>query len=117
MGWVSPRKRGNLKKRKRKRVKITFFGHFGTLNFGNESTLQAILYHLRRVLPDAEVACIGSGPVAIAATHGVEAFPMNPIVVKRRNLRNPVGRLLRKGFVGIPREVYRWIDAVQDAQG
>ena len=33
-------------------MKISFFGHFGTLNTGNESTLIAILTRLRAIFPD-----------------------------------------------------------------
>ena len=69
-------------KREVKRKKIAFFGHFDSTNFGNESTLQAILYHLRRFQPDAEVTCICTGPEATAATHHIEAIPLAETFVK-----------------------------------
>ena len=59
-----------------KRTKIAFFGHFDSTNFGNESTLQAILYNLRRFQPAAEVTCISTGPEATVATHHIEAVPI-----------------------------------------
>ena len=77
-----------MKERERKRKKISFFGHFGIDNFanmgnfGNESTLQAILYHLRRFLPNAQVTCICTGPEATVATHQIEAIPPAEIFVR-----------------------------------
>jgi len=71
-----------MKRRERMRKKIAFLGHFDSTNFGNESTLQAILYHLRRFLPDAEVTCISTGPEATVATHHIDAIPIAEIFVK-----------------------------------
>jgi len=102
---------------KRKRKKICFFGHFGTLNLGNESTLQAILYHLHRLLPEAEVACICTCPLALAANCKIEAVPFGRIIVRPWNLRNPLAKLLRKVFIGIPSELYRWLDAFRTLRG
>jgi polysaccharide pyruvyl transferase WcaK-like protein len=106
-----------LKGTSRKRKKISLFGNFGTSNFGNESTLQAILYHLRRLSPDAEVACICTGPGATAATHNVQAIPISRRVVTSWKLRNPLARLLRQVFIGIPSELYRWLDALRTLKG
>jgi polysaccharide pyruvyl transferase WcaK-like protein len=102
---------------KRTRQRICFFGHFGTLNFGNESTLQAALYHLQRLLPDAEVACICTGPQVLAATRNIAAFPISRTIISPWNLRNPLAKLLRKIFVGIPSELYRWLDAFRTLRG
>ena len=102
---------------KSKRKKICFFGHFGTLNFGNESTLQAILYHSRRSLPGAQVSCICTWPGTLAANRNIEAVPISRIIVGHRNHRNPLAKLLRKVFVGIPSELYRWLDAFRTLRG
>ena len=113
----SPELQGKLKDGSKNRKKISFFGHFGTLNFGNESTFQAVLYHLRRFLPKAEVACICSGPEAIAAAHGIEGVSISRLIVERWNLRKPLAKLLRKAFIGIPSELYRWLDAFKTLKG
>jgi polysaccharide pyruvyl transferase WcaK-like protein len=89
--------------------RIAFFGHFNTTNFGNESTLQAILYHLRRFLPGADVFCISSGPEATAATHQIKAIPINEVLLGAWMPRTKVGIVLRKLLVGLPSEPYRWI--------
>jgi polysaccharide pyruvyl transferase WcaK-like protein len=96
-----------LQQRKRTPKKIAFFGHFDSSNFGNESTLQAILYHVRRFHPDAEVTCICTGPEATVATHKVEAIPIAEAFVKWRS-RNPFVRVVQMVCIGIPSELYRW---------
>jgi len=99
-------------KRGEKRKKIAFFGHFDSTNFGNESTLQAILYHIRRLQPDAEITCICTGPEATAATHHIEAIPIAEKFVKSWVPRNRATRLLRKFLIGLPSEPYRWLRGI-----
>ena len=98
-------------KDKAKRKAVAFFGHFNSTNFGNESTLQAFLYNLRRFLPDTEVTCISTGPEATAATHHIDAIPVNESFFKSWVPRNTLTRALRKIFVGIPSEPVRWVRA------
>jgi polysaccharide pyruvyl transferase WcaK-like protein len=100
-----------MKKREKKRTKIALFGHFDSTNFGNESTLKAILYHLRRFKPDAEVTCISTGPEATTAAHHIHAIPINEIFVKSWVPRNPLAKALRKICIGLPSEPIRWIKA------
>ncbi len=107
----------NMKKRDKKRKRIYFFGHFGSPNFGNEITLQTVLYHVRRLLPEAEVTCICTGPEILAATQHIETVPISRTFVKPRKLRTRLGRFLRSVFIGIPSEVYRWFDAFKMLKG
>jgi polysaccharide pyruvyl transferase WcaK-like protein len=76
-----------------------------------------MLYHLCRLLPDAEVACVCTGPGSIAATYSIEAVQISSRIVKPWNLRNPVARLLRKLFIGVPSELYRWFDVFKMLNG
>jgi polysaccharide pyruvyl transferase WcaK-like protein len=92
-----------------KRKRIAFFGHFGSTNFGNESTLQAILHHLRCFHPDAEVTCISTGPEATIATHHIEAIPIADRFVKSWDPGNPLIRVLRKVCIGLPGQLYQWV--------
>ena len=109
--------KSNLKKGNRRRKKICLFGNFGSPNIGNEVTFQTMLYHLCRLLPDAEVACVCTGPGSIAATHSIEAVRISSRIVKPWNLRNPLARLLRKLFIGVPSELYRWFDMFKMLKG
>jgi len=96
-----------LQERERTRKKIAFFGHFDSSNFGNESTLQAMLYHLRCLQPHAEVICICTGPEATTRTHQIEAIPVNESFAKSWVPQNPLARILRKVCIGIPSELYQ----------
>jgi polysaccharide pyruvyl transferase WcaK-like protein len=93
--------------------RICFFGNFGNGNLGNESTLQAVLYHLYQHWPDAEVTCICPYPEATMRTHNIAAVPIERIVAKQaERSKNPLARLFRKIVVGIPRELARWLEAL-----
>ena len=107
-----------MKRSKRKRNKISLFGHFGQINFGNESTLQAILYHLHRHIPDAQMTCICTYPDVTTRTYNIDAVPMTGVFVKPLWLRgNPAARFLRKIIIGIPSELYRWLAAIRILKG
>jgi polysaccharide pyruvyl transferase WcaK-like protein len=91
---------------------ISFFGGFGLGNFGNEITLQAILYHLRHRLPESEVNCICTHPEVTSANHNVKALPITRTVINLWRPKNRVARGLRSLFFGIPSELYRWLEAL-----
>lgn len=55
---------------------IAFLGLFGQKNLGNECTLQAMIHHTRRFIPEAGLKCICTGPEDTKTRHGVEAFEM-----------------------------------------
>jgi polysaccharide pyruvyl transferase WcaK-like protein len=58
------------------RQRIALFGHFGAGNLGNEATLRAMVYNLRRHLPSAELSCVCSGPEITASEYNVSAAPI-----------------------------------------
>lgn len=89
--------------------KIAFFGHFGQGNFGNESTLQAMLCRLRQLAPGAEFTCICTGPEIVAADYGITAVPSRSRVGKPWRFHNPLANLARRLLLGIPIEFYRWL--------
>lgn len=94
--------------RERRRRKIAFFGHFDSSNFGNESTLKAILYHLHRFHPDAEVTCISTGRPEAS---GINTVPMTQTIVKWQP-QNLALRVARTLCIGIPSELYRWANGL-----
>jgi polysaccharide pyruvyl transferase WcaK-like protein len=91
---------------------VSFFGGFGLGNFGNEITLQAILYHLRHRIPNAKVNCICTHPEATAANHNIRALPLTRTVVNVWRPRHRVAQVLRTLFIGFPSELYRWVEAL-----
>jgi polysaccharide pyruvyl transferase WcaK-like protein len=102
---------------KRTAVKISLFGAFGHGNFGNDSTLAAILYHLWRRIPNAEITCVCTGTEAVAAAYNVRAVPISSFVAKVSRFRNPLARWLRKVFVGLPSELYRCLKVFETLRG
>jgi polysaccharide pyruvyl transferase WcaK-like protein len=92
----------------RKWKKVAIFGHFGTTNLGNDSTLSAVLYHLRRFNPDADVTCICSVPEDAASTHHIDAMPITQNFAPDWVPSHRLGKVLRKGLVALPSELYRW---------
>lgn len=101
----------------KKARRITFFGHFGSSNFGNESTLWAMLQGLRRLWPDASFNCICTCPETAAVAYKITAVPSRAAIVKPRIFRNPVARFARKLLVGIPSELYRWLQGFKELWG
>jgi polysaccharide pyruvyl transferase WcaK-like protein len=100
-----------MSKRAGKPRRIAIFGHFDGTNLGNESTLQAVLYHLRRTQPDAEVTCICTGPRITAAAHHIRAIPIGRTYVKFWAPRNPLGKVARKICAAIG-EPIRWLEGI-----
>jgi polysaccharide pyruvyl transferase WcaK-like protein len=101
-----------MRNTKRYDQKIRLFGNFGVANFGNECTLQAMLYHVRRLMPNADISCICSMPEIVAANYQIAALPICDDFVKPWNLRKPIAKWARKLFIGIPCELYRWLKGV-----
>jgi polysaccharide pyruvyl transferase WcaK-like protein len=99
----------SMEERGKQPPKIAFFGHFDSTNFGNESSLQAILYNLRRLQPNAEVLCISTGPEAATATHHVQAIPVAERFFEFWRPRNRLGRMLRRVFTALPAEAYQCV--------
>ncbi len=95
------------------RVKIALFGHFGVGNFGNETTLQALLCNLRRFMPDALISGISTAPEIVTARYGISAVPISGVIVTQWKLRNPVFRLARKLLIGVTSELYRWLKGIK----
>jgi len=98
----------------KKHKRICFYGHFGSPNFGNESTLLAILSQLRRLLPEAKVVCACTAPETLVETREIEAVPISRKLLKRWNPRTP---WLRRVLVGLPSEFWRGLDAFKTLNG
>jgi polysaccharide pyruvyl transferase WcaK-like protein len=109
---LSHRTQTVIRERVRKGKKIAFLGHFDCTNFGNESSLQAVLYHLRRRQPDADITCISTSPEATVATHHIKAIPLSQKYFRSWMRRNRLQRALRMVLIALPSEVYRWINGI-----
>lgn len=90
--------------------KIALFGAFGVGNLGNECTLQALLYNIRKYVPDAKISCICSGPEEARSAYNIPASLIKDIPLSPLN--NRILRFLRRIFVGVPMEMIRWLKAI-----
>jgi polysaccharide pyruvyl transferase WcaK-like protein len=99
------------------RRRIALFGHFGAGNLGNESTLAAMLSHLREFGPGREVHCICSAPDVVTAEYHIPAMPISSYVVRPWKTQSRLVCLIRKMLIGIPSEIYRWFDAARTLHG
>jgi len=106
--------------------KIAIFGHFGGYNWGNESSLQAMLCHLRRVVPNAEFNCICSDPITVAMTYDIAAVSSRALVddgfraalvIEYRTPHSPLARLARKLVVAVPSELWQWVKSIRTLWG
>lgn len=53
--------------------RIGLFGNFGTGNFGNEASLEAMIVFLRQTQPEAELTCVCFDPERVQRDHGIAA--------------------------------------------
>jgi polysaccharide pyruvyl transferase WcaK-like protein len=97
MGWNARRKK-----------RVAIYGHFNSTNFGNESTLQAILYHLRRLYPDAAFACICTRAETSIANHQMETILLSENLLQWWVPQNAFTRVLRRICVGLASEPVQW---------
>lgn len=94
-------------------MRIAFFGHFGRGSFGNESTLDAVLYHLRRLAPDAEICGICTGPEAVTEKYKIDAVPSRLLLAERWMPRSTAARWVRRLLIGALGEPYQWLNSVR----
>jgi polysaccharide pyruvyl transferase WcaK-like protein len=55
---------------------VGLFGAFGSGNFGNDGSLEAMLLLLRRIAPEVRLLCICSNPAAVEKAFGLDAIPI-----------------------------------------
>jgi polysaccharide pyruvyl transferase WcaK-like protein len=105
-----------MNERARGPKKIAFFGHFDGTNFGNECSLQTILYHLHRLQPEAHVTCICSGPQTTASTYHIRTLPFNGVFRKPWAPRSRLTRVTRKIHAGLrlPFQLFACIRSIRD---
>jgi polysaccharide pyruvyl transferase WcaK-like protein len=94
-----------------KPLKVSFFGHFGSSNSGNESTLLSILARLRALSPESEFRCICTNPETVAARDGIEAVPITTRAARIWDRDVPLLQRAATAFVGVAGEVGQYARA------
>jgi polysaccharide pyruvyl transferase WcaK-like protein len=98
-------------------MKVSFFGHFGSPNSGNESTLIAILSRLRTLFPDGEFSCICLNPEAVAARDGVRGIQITTKASRIWDRDVPLARRVPMAFVGVGAELAQYARAFRELKG
>jgi polysaccharide pyruvyl transferase WcaK-like protein len=101
----------------RRPMKVSFFGHFGSGNTGNESTFIAVLAHLRSLSPEGEFSCICLNPGAVAARDRIDAVPITTRVARIWDRDVPLARRVPMAFVGVGAEARQYARAFRNLRG
>ena len=99
------------------RVEITFFGHFGTLNTGNDGTLLAVVSSLQALHPDWTFGCVCTAPEVVSERLGIEAVPISTRTARLWDRQVGFGRRLRSAIVGVGQEIMEWVSAYHALDG
>ncbi len=100
-----------------KPLKVSFFGHFGSPNPGNESTLLAILSRLRSRSPRASSAASAPTPKRCHARDGIEAVSITTRVARIWDRDIPLARRVPMAVAGAGRRASAVRPCVPGAQG
>ena len=103
-----------------KTAKISFYGHFGAGNLGNECTLQAVIEQALLHCPNAQMLCFCTNPKDVRKRHNIPVFPSTTAIdrtaAKTSSSGGPLSRLariFRIAFKRIPRELLHWVKSVR----
>jgi len=102
---------------RKKCPKITFIGHFGSGNVGNESTLLAILAQLRARSPESDFRCVCTNPAAAFARYGIKTLAITSRVTRIWDRDAPLARRLPMALVGLGAELGQWGRAFIELEG
>ena len=97
--------------------KVTFYGHFGTLNTGNESTLLAVVSNLRERHPEWKLACACTYPAIVEERLGIEGFPLGMRDVKLWEHRMGLIGRIKRATAGVIQELREWVAAYRALEG
>jgi polysaccharide pyruvyl transferase WcaK-like protein len=111
------RRRHFFVRSRRKPPKVSFFGHFGSSNSGNESTLLAILTRLRSIFPGSEFSCICTNPEVVIARDGIEAVPITTRAARIWDPDIPIAARVPMAFVGVCAELRQYGRAFRKLKG
>jgi polysaccharide pyruvyl transferase WcaK-like protein len=92
-------------------TRIGLYGYFGSGNFGNDASLEAMLALLRRACPQAELVCICISPDDVRNDYKTNAVPL-----RAPDVSNPAFRAFDRLFRKVPHKLADWIHALRCAR-
>jgi polysaccharide pyruvyl transferase WcaK-like protein len=88
--------------------RIILFGFWGSGNIGNDATLEATLYHVKKHQPVATVICVCNGPHEVSRRFGIEALPMTEHEADKQDSGGLSSRIIRL-WLRMKDEVLFWL--------
>ena len=89
--------------------RIVLYGHFGSGNIGNDSSLEAALHHSRKYQPNADLLCVCNGPQEITRRFGIKAEQIGRLHnTEDRSTGSRVVRLVKKVWARLAAETGFW---------
>ena len=93
-----------------KLTSISLLGLFGGGNLGNEGSLLAMLFSLRKTFPDTAISSICGNPAGVTKKYSIPAVSIYPETRRRTLLtRNRILKFLQFFVLRLPIEVQIWI--------
>lgn len=90
--------------------RIVLYGHFGSGNIGNDSSLEAMLHAIRKYRPTAEVICICNGPQVVKERFGIETMQIGATHnVENEESADRIVSLFKKILRRISSEIEFWV--------
>lgn len=90
--------------------KIILYGHYGSGNIGNDSSLEAALYHIKKYQPDAAVICVCAGPHEVSRRFGIQVLSMSGKHADKPDSRGLLSRI-RRFWLRLMDEVFFWLQS------
>jgi polysaccharide pyruvyl transferase WcaK-like protein len=81
------------------RLNIVLYGHFGSGNIGNDSSLEAMIYNIHKYCPASDITCICTGPDIVAQRFGIKTVPTDVSELRYHAQSNSRFIFLIKRFV------------------
>ncbi|ANH36555.1 colanic acid biosynthesis protein [Nocardioides dokdonensis FR1436] len=85
-------------------IRVGLLGRLGSGNIGNDASLEVVLAHLRRTVPDARLDAMCSGAVAVRERYGLDAVDLH----RQPRGGTAAGRVLR-GIVTDAWRISAWV--------
>lgn len=89
-------------------AKIVLYGHCGSGNIGNDSSLEAMLYHIKKYQPDVDVICVCNGPREVSRRFGIQTLSMSGSDADKRPSGGLPSRLVRL-WLHLAHEILFWL--------
>lgn len=98
-------------------MKVSIFGHFGSSNTGNESTLLAILARLQALSPESEFCCVCLNPDVVVARDGIDAIQISTKLARIWDRDVPLAKRVPLAFIGVGAELRQYARAYKKLKG